>query len=133
MLELDPVLGFVMSGDFGYSTFKEATSAETSSTTVSAIAFPFSRINLRDIREGSCFIELKSGPLFDYLKKSGQPTSYIFGRAANTEMGAEKVINGAKEPYIPHACLAVLSPLQASSSGSETKGGKSAILGGLNK
>jgi hypothetical protein len=113
MLCLDPVPGFVMSVDLGYSALKQATSAGTVSTTTSAIALPFSRINLRDIREGSCYIELKSGPLFDHLRQIGQPTSYIFGKAANSEMVAQKVINNAKEQYIPHACLAALEPTQA--------------------
>jgi hypothetical protein len=31
-------------------------------------------------------------------------------------MGAEKVINNAKEQYIPHACLAALSPTIAPAS-----------------
>jgi hypothetical protein len=82
----------------------------------SAIALPFSKVNLRDIREGSCYIDLKSGPLFEKLRKSSQPTSYVFGVAANSIMGAEKVINNAKEQYIPHACLAALSPTIAPAS-----------------
>jgi hypothetical protein len=113
MLFLDPVPGFVMSGDFGYSTFKQANSADTVSMMSSAIGFPASRINLRDIREGSCYIELKSGPLFDYLRKNGQPTDYIFGSAANSQIDAQKVVNSAKEQYLPHGCLAALSPTQA--------------------
>jgi hypothetical protein len=116
MLELDPVPGFVASVDFGYSAVKVATSADTVSLMASAIALPFSKVNLRDIREGSCYIELKSGPLFEKLRKSSQPTSYVFGVAANSIMGAEKVINNAKEQYIPHACLAALSPTIAPAS-----------------
>jgi len=110
MLQIDPVEGFCLSVDFGYSAVKTANSNDVVSLTTSAIAIPFARIRSRDIREKSALIELKSGPLFDYLKRTGQPTSYIFGAAANSIMGAEKIISNAKEPYIPHAVLAVCAP-----------------------
>jgi hypothetical protein len=110
MLEIDPVPGRVFSIDFGYSAVKRAEKDAGVSLQESAIAVPMSRINMRDIREGSAFIQLTGGPLFDYLRKKGQPTEYIFGSAADSTLGAEKVINNAKELYIPHAVLASLGP-----------------------
>jgi hypothetical protein len=110
MLDLDPVPGFTITTDFGYSAVKGATSADTTFIMTSAIALAYSKVNLRDIREGSCYIQMKSGPLFESLRKAGQPTAYVFGAAANSVMGAEKVINNAKEQYIPHAVMAAINP-----------------------
>lgn len=111
MLELDPIVsGFTVAVDFGYSAVKTAIHLGGVALLHSAIAIPLSKINLRDIQEGSSYIRLKSGPLYEHLKKLGQPTEYIFGYAAESTPGAEKIINGAKELYIPHAVLAALGP-----------------------
>jgi len=113
MLELDPVSGEVIAVDFGYSAIKRARQNNGATATTlreSAIAVPMSKINLRDIDEDSALITLKSGPLYDYLHRRGQPTEFIFGPAAETIRGAEKIINGAKELTIPHAVLASLGP-----------------------
>ena len=109
MLELDPITsGTTIAVDFGYSAVKRARQGGGVALLHSAIALPLSKINLRDIKEGSAYIRLKSGPLYDHLRKRGQPTEFIFGSAAESTPGAEKIINGAKELYIPHAVLAAL-------------------------
>lgn len=124
MLELSPPpTGLVASIDLGYSALKFATSTGTAGMMQSSFAVPYSKVNPREIGEGSAYIQLKSGPLFQRLRKAGHPTSYVFGADANSIIDAEKVLHNAKEQLIPQVVLAALNPGIASTTTEPKKRG----------
>lgn len=129
MLELEPTItGLVVSVDFGYSTLKKASNTGVLGLMPSSFAVPYSKIHPREISPDSAYIKLKSGPLYDKLKREGQSTNYVFGAAASSLMDAEKVIHNAKEQLIPQTILAALHPSMLNPAESNKKGQQRSIV-----